>query len=195
MTSNGESRPIVSQDSYPMKVLTCNLLFVILVVTTLSCTKSGEKDPRVEKLQSDVKKLEEQNRKLQSEVQQLQSQVNEPPTQHVAEQTQEAVTKMTVERMKKEIKPALDKAIQKLKQSEETPRKDNQFGMRVEYDLKKAFYGLIETGNEQVPYQAKVIVTFEKFLESGNDSKSYGKGSTMLMFSYRNNRWELISSE
>ena len=180
-----------------MKVLSCNLLLILLVVTSFSCTKTPEKDPRVEKLQSDVQKLAEQNKKLESEVERLQTQVNDPQSQPVLPvvQTQETVTKMTVDRMKKEIRPALDKAIQEIKKDAETPRKGNQFGMRVEYDLKKAFYGLIETGNSRVPYQAKVIVTFEKFLESGSESKSYGKGSTMLMFAYRNNRWELLSSK
>src|SRR5262245_38016380 len=167
-----------------MKVLLCNLLLIVLVVTTFSCTKAPEKDPRVEKLQSDVNKLVEQNKKLELEVERLQSQLNEAQSQPAqpSVQTQEAVTKMTVDRMKKEIRPAQDKAIQELKKSAETSGQENQFGMRVEYDLKKAFYGLIETGNERVPYQAKVIVTFEKFLESGTESKSYGRGSTMLMF-------------
>jgi hypothetical protein len=167
------------------------------MVTTFGCTKAPEKDPRVEKLQNDVNKLVEQNKKLETEVERLQSQLNEVQSQPAlsAQRTQEAVTKMTVERMKKEIKPALDKAIQELKKSAETPRSGDQYGMRVEYDLKKAFYGLIETGNERIPYQAKVIVTYEKFLESGTESKSYGKGSTMLMFSCRNNRWELLSSK
>lgn len=167
------------------------------MVSLFSCTKAQEKDPRVEKLQNDVEKLAEQNKKLQSEVERLQTQVSEAQSQPALPvvQTQEAVKKMTVERMKIEIRPALDKAIADLKKSAETPRKGNQFGMRVEFDLKKAFYGLIETGNPKVPYQAKVIVTFEKFLESGNESKSYGKGSTMLMFAYRNNRWELLSSK
>jgi cell division protein FtsB len=180
-----------------MKVLLCNLLLMLLVVTYFSCTKAPEKDPRVEKLQNDVQKLAEQNKKLQSEVERLQTQVSESQSQPVlpTAQTQEAVKKMTVDRMKIEIRPALDKAIQEIKKSAETPRKGSQFGMRVEYDLKKAFYGLIETGNAWTPYHAKVIVTFEKFLESGNESKSYGKGSTMLMFAYRNNHWELISSK
>ena len=170
---------------------------MLLVVTCFSCTNAPEKDPRVEKLQNDVQKLTEQNKKMQSEVERLQTQLSESQTQSLSPlvQTQPAGKKMTVDRMKIEIRPALDKAIQDLKKSAETPRKGNQFGMRVEYDLKKAFYGLIETGNERVPYQAKVIVTFEKFLESTTESKSYGKGSTMLMFAYRNNHWELLSSK
>jgi alanyl-tRNA synthetase len=180
-----------------MRVFLCNLLSAILMVTYISCTKTSEKDPRVEKLQNDVQKLADQNKKLQSEVERLQTQLTESQSQPAlpSVETQPAAKKMTVDRMKIEIRPALDKAIQDLKKSAETPRKGNQFGMRVEYNLNKAFYGLIETGNERVPYQAKVIVTFEKFLESGSESKSYGKGSTMLMFAYRNNHWELISSK
>ncbi len=173
------------------------LLLLALIVLIFSCSKATEKDPRIEKLQHEVKKLAEQNKELESQIKRLQSQSNEREAEQAmpAEQTQEAVTKMTVERMKKEIKPALDKAIQELKQSVETPRKGTQYGMRVEYDLKKAFYGLIETGDTRVSYQAKVIVTFEKFLESEEESKSYGKGSTMLLFSYRQNRWVLDSSK
>ena len=180
-----------------MKSPLSNLLLAILMVSLFSCSKTPEKDPRVEKLQNDVQKLAEQNKKLQSEVGRLQTQLTESQSQPVLPpvQSQPAVMKMTVDRMKIEIRPELDKAIADLKKSAETPRKGNQFGMRVEYDLKKAFYGLIETGNPGVPYQAKVIVTFEKFLESGTESKSYGKGSTMLMFAYRKNRWELISSK
>jgi hypothetical protein len=180
-----------------MRVFLYNLLSVVLMVIYVCCSKAPEKDPRVEKLQNDMQKLAEQNKKLQSEVERLQTQLTQTQSQPVVlpVETQPAVKKMTVDRMKVEIRPALDKAIQDVKKSAETPRKGNQFGMRVEYDLKKAFYGLIETGNERVPYQAKVIVTFEKFLESGTESKSYGKGSTMLMFAYRNNHWELISSK
>lgn len=179
-----------------MKPLSYILLLLTFIVLTVSCSKAPEKDPRIEKLQDEVKKLAEQNKELESEIKQLQSQSNERERERglPAEQMQEAETKMTVERMKKEIKPALDKAIQELKQSAETPRKGTQYGMRVEYDLKKAFYGLIETGDERVPYQAKVIVTFERFLESEEESKSYGNGSTMLLFSYRHNRWLLDSS-
>jgi vacuolar-type H+-ATPase subunit I/STV1 len=180
-----------------MKAFLCNLLLTLLVVTCFACSRVPEKDQRVEKLENDVQKLAEQNKKLQSEVEHLQTQLSESQTQPASPtvQSQPAAKKMTVDRMKIEIRPALDKAIQDLKKSAETPREGNQFGMRVEYDLKKAFYGLIETGNDRVPYQAKVIVTFEKFLESETDSKSYGKGSTMLMFAYRNNRWELLSSK
>src|SRR5262245_53132907 len=124
-----------------MKILKCNLLYLLLVVTSFSCTKAPEKDPRVEKLQSDVQKLAEQNKKLQSEVERLQTQLSEAQSQPALPpvQTQQAVRKMTVDRMKVEIRPALDKAIADLKKSAETPRKGDHFGMRVEYDLQKAF--------------------------------------------------------
>lgn len=187
------------QNPTSMKFFLSNLLLSLLMVSLFSCTKAPEKDPRVEKLQNDVEKLAAQNKKLQSDLERLQTQVTESQTQPamlpVQIQTQPAFKKMTVDRMKIEIRPALDKAIQDIKKSAETPRKGNQFGMRVEYNLQKAFYGLIETGNTWTPYHAKIIVTFEKFLESGTESKSYGKGSTMFMFAYRNNRWELLSSK
>jgi hypothetical protein len=169
------------------------LSFLVLV----SCSKTVERDPRVEKLQNEVQRLAQQNKDLQNEIRQMQTQVQELKDQQVtrATQTQQQGQKMTVDMMKREIRPALEEAIQDIRKKAETPRKGTQFGMRVEYDLKNAFYGLIETGDERSPYQAKVIVTFEKFLESETESKSYGKGSTMLMFSYRKRKWVLDSAQ
>ncbi len=163
----------------------------------LSCSRSAEKDPRVEKLQNEVQNLAQQNKELQTQIRQLQSEMHELKEQQVikAPQTKPQDQKMTVDMMKIEIKPALAEAIRDVRKKAETPRKGTQFGMRIEYDLQKAFYGLIETGDARVPYQAKVIVTFEKFLESDNESKSYGKGSTMLMFSYRKQKWVLDSAQ
>jgi cell division protein FtsL len=172
-------------------------LFIFSLVL-LSCSKTVEKDSRVEKLQKEVQDLAQENKEQEAELHQLQTQIAELQTQRA---TQTAATRqqqpkqMTVEVMKREIKPVLDEAIRDVKKKAETPSKGSQFGMRVEYDLQKAFYGLIETGDQRVPYQAKVIVTFEKFLESERESKSYGKGSTMLLFSYRKNKWVLDSAQ
>jgi cell division protein FtsL len=171
------------------------LFFFSLVL--LSCSKPVEKDPRVEKLQKEVTDLAQKNKEQQAELHQLQTQIAELQSQQATQTAaaKQQPKKMTVEVMKREIKPALDEAIRDVKKKAETPSKGNQFGMRVEYDLQKAFYGLIETGDQRMPYQAKVIVTFEKFLESEQESKSYGKGSTMLMFSYRKNKWVLDSAQ
>jgi cell division septum initiation protein DivIVA len=171
-------------------------LIVLSFLVSVSCSKSVEKDPRVEKLQNEVQALAQQNKELQTEIRQLQTQVQELKDQQVTKaQTQQQGQKMTVDMMKREIRPALEEAIQDIRKKAETPRSGTQFGMRVEYDLKNAFYGLIETGDERSPYQAKVIVTFEKFLESEKESKSYGKGSTMLVFSYRKRKWVLDSAQ
>ncbi|HSE40956.1 MAG TPA: hypothetical protein VLH08_09350 [Acidobacteriota bacterium] len=166
---------------------------------SFSCTKQAEKDPRIDKLQDEVQTLSEKNKEFESEIQQLRRDLNELKNQQQSAQKpqtpQQQQQKMTVDVMKREIRPALDEAIRDIKKKTETPRKGSQFGMRVEYDFQKAFYGLIDTGDESVPYKAKIIIQFEKFLESEKESKSYGKGSTTLMFSYRKRKWALDSAE
>ena len=67
--------------------------------------------------------------------------------------------------------------------------------MRVEYDLKNAVYGLVKNDDQSAPYSAKVIVKFEKFLESDEVSRSYGNGSSTFVFAYRNKQWILQSYE
>jgi hypothetical protein len=42
---------------------------------------------------------------------------------------------------------------------------------------------------------AKVIVKYEKFLESADDSRSYGSGSTIFVFANQEDRWVLRSYE
>jgi hypothetical protein len=65
--------------------------------------------------------------------------------------------------------------------------------MRMEYDVPAAVYGLITTGDPEIPYRAKVIVKYEKFLESEKKSGSYGAGSTTFLFALKKNRWVLES--
>jgi hypothetical protein len=59
--------------------------------------------------------------------------------------------------------------------------------------LQNAVYGL--QNNEGSNPSAKVIVKFEKFLESGEDSRSYGSGSSTFVFIYQNKQWLLQSYE
>ena len=102
---------------------------------------------------------------------------------------------MTIERMKVELQPFLADLIVRIKGAAETPRKGTQFAMRQEYDLKKAIYGLVRTDDPVTPYQAKVIVPFEKYLESNSISRSYGTGSTTFIFVHRDGQWFLQTYE
>ncbi|HJZ12598.1 MAG TPA: hypothetical protein VJ521_10630, partial [Acidobacteriota bacterium] len=93
----------------------------------------------------------------------------------------------------KGVEPLLKDVISKLKLAAETPKSGTQFGMRVEYDLKKAVYGLVRNDDPAVPYAAKVIVRYEKFLESETLSRSYGSGTVQFLFAYTHNRWVLLN--
>ena len=151
----------------------------------------------MQELQKDVRRLSGENRKLLEEIQSmrkdLQKQIT-PQTQPAAKKMPPA-EKMTLEKMKAEVAPLLKEIIAKIKESSETPKRGNRYGMRIEYDLPHAFFGLIRTENRETPYMAKVIVRYEKFLESQEVSRSYGLGSTTFLFEYRANRWLLQDYE
>jgi len=104
-----------------------------------------------------------------------------------------ALPEMTVDQMKVDLQPLLKDVIQKIKDSSESEGRGDQFHMRVEYDLKRAIYGLVRNEDPLMPYWGKVIVRYEKFLESDSYSRSYGSGSVQLLFAYTNNRWVLIN--
>jgi len=170
-------------------------LFSILAIS-IGCgnSKPQQSDPQMIQLQNDVRKLAEDNQRLKTEIETLRLQVaqSQPALQSAGSETKPAET-ITIEMMKKEVAPALKDAIDRIKQESETPKSGNQFGMRMEYDLKHAVYGLVQNQDETAAYSAKVIVKFEKFLESGHTSKSYGNGSTTFSFSYRGGQWVLDS--
>lgn len=164
----------------------------------LACRKE-EKDPRIEELQKDVRLLLQENEKLRKEVQSLHVEKEKPVVPQTApEEIAGTVTKpdeMTVEKMKLEIEPSLLDLINRIKSAAETPKKGIQFGMRQEYNLKKAVYGLVRTDDPVTPYQAKVIVPYEKYLESDSVSRSYGAGSTTFIFVNRGGQWFLQTYE
>jgi hypothetical protein len=177
--------------------------FKLLVILSLICFVScGQKeDSRVEQLQKDVARLNQENERLRNEMQQLyqkvQSNAHPVPTQTSVNtaQTSETRKEITVEEMKTAVKPLVVDFIKKLKAASETPSKNDQFGMRMEYDIPSAVYGLVRTNDEEAPYSAKVIVKYEKFLETTSNSKSYGIGTTTFYFTYENDHWSLQTFE
>lgn len=174
-------------------------LFSVSILFTASCQRdiSRQPDPKVQKLEQQVQQLSEQNRKLQEDIKDLQSKMQS----HIDAQTipttpvKERKTEMTLEKLKQQVAPALKEAILKTKKQSETPKRGTQFGMRLDYDVPAAIYGLITTGDPAIPYRAKVIVKYEKYLESEKKSDSYGSGSTTFLFALKKNRWVLESQQ
>jgi TolA-binding protein len=182
-----------------MKPAKSILFLAAVVLSAISCQRnvSQQPDPRVQKLEQEVRRLNEENQKLEDQIQDLQTRMQT----HIDVQTMPSIpekekkSQMTVQILKQQIAPALKEAISKSKKQLETPKRGSQFGMRMEYDLPAAVYGLITTGDPEIPYRAKVIVKFEKFLESEKKSDSYGSGSTTFLFALRKNRWVLESQQ
>ena len=173
------------------------LLLIVSFVTPACRSEKSEKDSQISELQKDVKQLSDENRELLKEVQALREEIKPPQTEAVpapAEPEPEPAKEITLEQVKTEVGPLLAEVIDKIKKTAETPRKDRQYGMRIEYDLKNAVYGLMNTQQGSEP-AAKVIVKYEKFLESASDSRAYGTGNSIFVFAYQNDRWILLSYE
>ena len=183
------------------RIICSRQTFLILFALSLllSCRQQTKgKDPQIDQLQRDFKQLSSENQRLLKEVQTLREEMRQRQAPHSAPESQTAqqtTELMSVDQMKKEVGLILKDAIERIKKSSETPKGENKFGMRVEYDLKNAVYGLVNNNDPSAPYSAKVIVKFEKFLESGNVSRSYGNGSSTFVFAYRNKQWILQSYE
>jgi TolA-binding protein len=180
------------------RIICSRQIFLFLIpVLCFGCgnSKPQQPDPQIVQLQNDVRKLSDDNQQLKQQVETLRQQLTQSQTaispQNVSQIKPAPI--MTVEEMKEGVAPLLKEAIERIKKSSETPKSGNQFGMRMQYDLKHAVYGLVQTGDQTAPYSAKVIVKFEKFLESENSSKSYGNGSSTFLFSYRSGQWVLDS--
>ena len=159
-------------------------------------TEKAEKDSQISELQKDVKQLSDENRELLKEVQALREEIKHPQTESVdpPEPEPEPAEEITIEQVKTEVGPLLAEVIDKIKKTAETPSRDKQYGMRIEYDLKNAVYGLMNTQQGSEP-AAKVIVKYEKFLESAEDSRAYGTGNSIFVFAHQNDRWVLQSYE
>ncbi len=179
--------------------LNFSFFFLVILFLFIAACRKEEKDPRIEEMQKDVRLLLQENAKLRQEVQSLHKELEKQmPAQTAPAELPGAVTKqddMTVEKMKVELQPSLLDIINRIKNAAETPKDGTQFGLRQEYNLKKAVYGLVRTGDAATPYQAKVIVPYEKFLESDSVSRSYGTGSTTFIFVHRRGQWLLQTYE
>jgi hypothetical protein len=175
------------------------LFFIFLILSFIpACRaeKKEEKDSQIAELQKDVKQLSEENRELIKEVQALRQEMKPQQTEPIASpQTDiEPVKQVTIEQVKTEVAPVLEDVIDKIKKTADTPRRDRQYGMRIEYDLKNAVYGLMNTQLGSEP-AAKVIVKYERFLESAEDSRAYGTGNSTFVFARQDDRWVLQSYE
>jgi TolA-binding protein len=171
---------------------------LLLLVIFLSCSKQPAEDPRLTKLEQEVQSLNAKTEQLNQQLQQLQQQVAEVQTR-TTEQMQtrtmaadaNRADEMSVSRMKREVEPLVTKIIDQSKADTDTESKGDQFGMRVEYDLKHAVYGLSRTQNEASPYLAKVIVPYQKFVTSSKESRSYGSSTREFVFVYAKGKWIL----
>lgn len=168
--------------------------FILCIcIPFLSC--GAKDDPRISELQKDVVRLSEENKQQAQQIRQLQSDMQEAQTQMrapapaVQAAPAAARSTMTVERLKQGVAPVLEEVLRKLKESSDTPKRGEGYGMRTEFDLQHAVYGLVQTKDPRAPYAARVIVTYEKFLESHKESRSFGSGSQEFNFVYRNQKW------
>jgi len=101
---------------------------------------------------------------------------------------------MTLNQMKAELVPILA-GILKQKREEEAPVKGKKahYTMRTQYRLNSAVYGLVRTGNPDVPFLGKVLVPYEKMLVSSSSSSLYGSGVDEFQFVYSAGNWNLRS--
>jgi hypothetical protein len=178
-----------------------SLILLSFPLLLLCCNKPAPPDPRIDQLQKDVSRLADQNQQMESEIRVLRQELEEQKAYTAAREAQTQTQsgkqqpRMTVERAKVELDPVLKAGIARVRKQWETPPKGDSFGMRVNFDLSRAIYGLIRTEDRTIPYRVKVIVPFEKFLESENKSKSYGAGSTTFLFGLTKKGWVLEKFE
>lgn len=165
---------------------TVTLFVFSLSLLLISCAGNEREDPRVARLEKEVARLSEENKRLQQSIEELQT--REASVEPVQTQAAQRIP-MTVERMKAGVTPVLEEVIQKFKETSDTPKRGDGFGMRTEYDVGHAVFGLVQSRDAGAPYTARVIVKFEKFLESNKESRSYGSGSQEFRFVYRNQKW------
>ncbi len=177
-----------------MKLL-IEIILTGLLVIPISCKQEkplpNEKDVKIEELRKDVDRLSRETQEIRKEILDLKDQM----AQQQALQTRSAAassaskSEMNIERVKREVAPVLQEVIHKLKKETDTPKQGSQFGMRTEYDTKRAVYGLIRSENPAIPYLARVIVSYQKYLESVKETRAISNGTTRFLFAYRKGRW------
>jgi hypothetical protein len=171
------------------------LCFLFCVLLMASC--QPQEDPRIAQLEKDVARLSDENNRLVEQIRSMEKQLAEEPAPQavpVPEPEAPSFPEMTVDTMKAEIQPLLKDLVEKLKTSEARTA-GSGFRMRTEYDMKGAIYGLVRNEDPAVPYWAKVIVRYEKFVESDSYSRSFGRGSLQFLFAFANNRWVLMNDQ
>lgn len=166
-------------------------LMLILALLAVACSKMPREDTRISQLQKEVARLSEENKKLEQSLQRLRQEVEEEHNRSPIVQTQSspAPQRMTLEQMKTGVLPVLQEVIRKIKMSSDTPKKGDGFGMRIEYDIPHAVYGLVQNRDPRALYSARVIVGYKKYLESKKESRAYSDGSQAFHFVFREQKW------
>ena len=179
-----------------MKQFAASLIIFAFLFSLIACKQErpapDNRDVRIQQLEKQVSDLSGDIQSLHNQISMLQEQVSQmqaTQTRAAAAAASSSRSEMNVERVKQEVGPLLVDAIEKVKKETDTAKKGSQFGMRTEYDPKRAVYGLVRSDNPEVPYFARVIVSYQKFLESSKESKQMSSGTTRFLFAYRKGRW------
>lgn len=183
--------------AFPLPWRSFFFLLLIFSLAGVACNTMPREDKRVGELQKEVARLSEENKNLEQSLKQLRQEFEEERDRRPVVQTQSAPSpqRMTLEQMKIGVQPVLEEVIRKIKASADTPKKGKQFGMRVEYDLPHAVFGLVQNHDARLPYSAKVIVGYKKYLESQKESRAYSDGSQEFHFVYRDQKWVYLESQ
>ena len=179
-----------------MKQLAAPAIIASLLLSLLSCKEEkpapDARDARIQQLEKQVAGLSGDVQDLHNQISMMQQQITEiqaAQTRAASLSVSSSRSEMTVERVKQEVGPLLPGAIEKVKKETDTAKKGSQFGMRTDYDPKRAVYGLVRSDNPEIPYYARVIVSYQKYLVSSKESREMSTGSTRFLFAYRKGRW------
>jgi TolA-binding protein len=179
-----------------MKQFAAEIMIASVLLMLISCKEEkpapDPKDARIQNLEKQVAALSGDVQNLHNKISMLQEQLTEiqsAQTRAAAQAASSSRSEMNIERVKQEVAPLLLDAIEKVKKETDTSKKGSQFGMRTEYDPKRAVYGLVRNDNPEVPYYARVIVSYQKYLVSSKESKEMSTGATRFLFAYRKGRW------
>ena len=184
----------------------CVALLVGLCAFVQSACRQ-DKDPEVAKLHEDVDRLSKENQQLKQQMDSLSSQVQEQQTQ-LSDWTEKQSKPpaqpdvpeepkpqpMTVDRARAELMPVPAGMVKRNEDQRNTAVASGAYGMRTEYNLKSAVFGLIRNSEPGTPYLVKVLVPYEKYVVSESGSKSYGKDTERFLFAYRKQKWILLSN-
>lgn len=188
-----------------MKLLNVRVVALIVALSVFASCRQ-QKDPEIAQLRDEVGRLSKENQQLKEQVDTLSNQLQEQQTQVsdlMEKQPKPAVAAppdepkpqgMTVDRARAELTPSLSAMIEKLKDERDTATAQGGYGMRTEYYLKSAVFGLIRSSEPGTSYLVKVLVPCEKFVVSESGSKSYGRDTQRFLFAYRKQKWVLLSN-